>query len=126
MPRAIELPRAAHKPAARVRPKNVKALEGDHRRQDGPSEARINPELRAMLQQAAELEGRKLTEFVTSGPTGRRSPRHLRRACAQAFDRRSGDLREHSDRPARRRTGPRARVCPSPGLAGQDLSTPFR
>lgn len=29
-------------------------------------EARINPELRAMIQSAADLEGRRFTEFVTS------------------------------------------------------------
>ena len=66
MPRVIERTRAARKPAARVRPKKVKAPKATTAVKTARLEARIDPELRAMLQQAAELEGRKLTEFVTS------------------------------------------------------------
>ena len=66
MPRVIERPRAARKPAARTKPKKVKALKASTAVKTARLEARINHELRAMLQQAAELEGRKVTEFVTS------------------------------------------------------------
>src|ERR1700674_4574346 len=66
MHRAIERPRAARKPAARAKPKRIKARKATPSVKPARLEARINPELRAMLQQAAELEGRKVTEFVTS------------------------------------------------------------
>ena len=66
MPRVIQRPRVARKPAAKARPKKVKALKATTAVKTARLEARINPELRAMLQQAAELEGRKVTEFVTS------------------------------------------------------------
>jgi len=66
MPRVIERPRAARKPVARAKPKKVKALKASTAVKTARLEARINPELRAMLQQAAELEGRNVTEFVTS------------------------------------------------------------
>ena len=54
------------RPPARARPKKVKALKTSTAVKTARLEAWINPELRAMLQQAAELEGRKVTEFVTS------------------------------------------------------------
>jgi uncharacterized protein (DUF1778 family) len=63
MSRAIERSRVARKPAVR---KKSKALKTSSAVKTARLEARINPELRAMLQQAAELEGRKLTDFVTS------------------------------------------------------------
>lgn len=66
MSRVIQRPRVARKRAAKARPKNVKAQKASTAVKTPRLEARINPELHAMLQQAAELEGRKLTEFVTS------------------------------------------------------------
>ena len=48
--------RALAKPRAKALPKRKAAR----------LEARIHPELRALIQRAAELEGRKLTEFVTA------------------------------------------------------------
>jgi|KBSMisStandDraft_5_1062788.scaffolds.fasta_scaffold1870803_1 uncharacterized protein (DUF1778 family) len=66
MSRVIERPRALRRPAAKARSKKVKALKATAAVKTARLEARINPELRAMLQQAAELEGRKMTEFVTS------------------------------------------------------------
>ena len=66
MSRVIQRPKSARKPTARVRPKEVKTLKTSSFFKSARLEARINPELRTMLQQAAELEGRKVTEFVTS------------------------------------------------------------
>jgi uncharacterized protein (DUF1778 family) len=65
MPRGTERPGATRKPAARVRPEKVKALKATTAVKTARLEARINPELRAMLRQAAELEGRKVSDFVT-------------------------------------------------------------
>ena len=48
--------RALAKPRAKALPKRKVAR----------LEARIHPELRALIQRAADLEGRKLTEFVTA------------------------------------------------------------
>jgi uncharacterized protein (DUF1778 family) len=66
MSRAIDRPRTTRKPAARAKPRKGGALKASAAVKTARLEARINPELRAMLQQAAELEGRKVTEFVTS------------------------------------------------------------
>ena len=66
MPRVIERSRAPRKPAAKAIRKKGKALKTSTAVKTARLEARIDPELRAMLQQAAELEGRKLTDFVTS------------------------------------------------------------
>jgi uncharacterized protein (DUF1778 family) len=67
MPRVIDRPRATRKPAARAkRAKRAVAKRINTAVKTARLEARINPELRAMLQQAAELEGCKVTEFVTS------------------------------------------------------------
>jgi uncharacterized protein (DUF1778 family) len=48
--------RALAKPRAKALPK----------RKSARLEARIHPELRALIQRAADLEGRKVTEFVTT------------------------------------------------------------
>lgn len=48
--------RTLAKPRAKALPK----------RKSARLEARIHPELRALIQRAADLEGRKLTEFVTT------------------------------------------------------------
>ena len=66
MSRVMERPRGARRSAAKARLKKGKALKATATVKTARLEARINPELRAMLQQAAELEGRKMTEFVTS------------------------------------------------------------
>jgi uncharacterized protein (DUF1778 family) len=63
MSRAIERSSAVRKPAGK---KKSKALKTSTAVKTARLEARIDPELRARLQQAAELEGRELTDFVTS------------------------------------------------------------
>ena len=65
MSRVIEGSRAPRKPAGKAIRKKGKALKTSTAVKTARLEARIDPELRAMLQQAAELEGRKLTDFVT-------------------------------------------------------------
>ena len=66
MSRVIERPSSARKPAAKARSKKAKPVKTGTAAKTARLEARINPELRALLQQAAELEGRTVTEFVTS------------------------------------------------------------
>lgn len=66
MSRVVERPRFARKPAAKARPRKIKTPKTGTAAKTARLEARINPELRALLQEAAELEGLKVTEFVTS------------------------------------------------------------
>ena len=63
MSRVLERPRSARKPVGKARSERIKKPRTG---KTARLEARINPELRACLQEAAELEGRKVTEFVTS------------------------------------------------------------
>jgi uncharacterized protein (DUF1778 family) len=69
----------------------------EHKIKTARLEARITPDLQALLKRAAELEGRSVTDFVITA-----AQEAARRASASdpAFARRSARLRRSNSQPA--------------------------